>query len=87
MPVTNDPTAPARKRRLRARRAGLLPPAVRLACSAPGCTTTHTGAHGLLCSRCWERLTPEGRADRAARQARFRAKRAGSNSGKTQAAV
>ena len=74
MPADNDPTAAARKRRLRARRAGLLPPAVKLACSTPDCATIHDGRHGLLCSRCWERLTVEGRADRAARVARFRAR-------------
>ena len=79
MPVTNDPTAAARKRRLRARRAGLLPLAVKLACSTPSCATIHDGRHGLLCSRCWERFTVEGRADRAARVARFRARQASTN--------
>lgn len=74
-----DPTNAARKRRLRARRAGLLPPAVKLACSTPGCATTHDGRHGLRCSRCWERFTVEGRADRAARVARFRARQATTN--------
>jgi hypothetical protein len=77
MPV--DPTAAERKRRFKLRQAGLLPPAVKIACTAPGCTTAHTGAHGLLCSRCWERFTSEGRADRAARVARFRARQAPAN--------
>jgi hypothetical protein len=74
-----DPTNAERQRRWRGRKAKRLPPAVRLACSTPGCTTTHTGAHGLLCSRCWECFTVEGRADRAARVARFRAKQAPTN--------
>ena len=72
--MPEDPTAAARKRRLRARRAGLLPPAVRLACEA--CGGVHTREGCLLCSRCFERLTVEGRADRAARVARFRARQA-----------
>ena len=74
MPV--DPTAADRQSRFKLRRAGLLPPAVKIACTAPGCTTTHDGRHGLHCSRCWERFTPEGRADRADRVARFRGKQA-----------
>lgn len=57
----------------RARKAGLAPPAPRLACT--GCGKLHKGAHDDLCSRCWASLTPEGRADRAARVARARAKR------------
>jgi hypothetical protein len=60
-----DPTAAERSRRYRERKAGRLPPAQRPACQA--CGILHTGAHGLLCSRCWTRLTPEGRADRADR--------------------
>jgi hypothetical protein len=74
-----DPTAADRQRRFKLRRAGLLPPAAKIACIGPGCTTTHDGRHGLLCSRCWERLTPEGRADRAARVARFRARQTPAN--------
>jgi hypothetical protein len=60
-----DPTAAARMRRYRERQTGRLPPAVRPACQA--CGRVHTGAHELLCSRCWASLTPEGRADRVAR--------------------
>jgi hypothetical protein len=60
-----DPTGAARSRRYRERKAGRLPPAQRLACQS--CGILHTGARGLLCCRCWRRLTPEGRAERAAR--------------------
>jgi hypothetical protein len=77
MPV--DPTAADRQSRFKLRRAGLLPPAVKIACIGPDCTTTHDGRHGLHCSRCWERFTPEGRADRADRVARFRARQAPAN--------
>jgi hypothetical protein len=67
-----DPTGAARSRRYRERKAKRLPPAVRVPCEA--CGIIHTGAHGLLCCRCWRRLTPEGRAERAAgvRQAQKR---------------
>lgn len=68
-----DPTNAARQRRWRDRQAGRLPPADRLTCTA--CGRAHTGARGVLCSRCWTALTPEGRADRAARVARSRARR------------
>ena len=68
-----DPTNADRQRRYRERRAGRLAPAQLLACAA--CGRNHTGRHGLLCSRCWTALTPEGRADRAARVARSRARR------------
>ena len=70
-----DPTAAARSRRYRERQAGRLPPAVRLPCQA--CGIIHTGARGLLCSRCWQSLTVEGRADRAARVAMAKRKRDG----------
>ena len=68
-----DPTAAARARRYRERKAGRLAPVERPTCQA--CGITHTGARGVLCSRCWQSLTPEGRADRAARVAKVRAKR------------
>jgi hypothetical protein len=61
----SDPTAALRSRRYRERQAGRLPPAQRLTCQ--WCPRIHTGAHGLLCCRCWTSLTVEGRADRAAR--------------------
>jgi hypothetical protein len=60
-----DPTGAARQRRYRERQAGRLPAADRPTCAA--CGITHTGARGVLCSRCWTRLTPEGRAERAER--------------------
>lgn len=60
-------TAADRARRYRERRAGRLPPVELSTCSA--CSGPHTGAHGLLCRRCWLRLTPEGQADLSARQA------------------
>jgi hypothetical protein len=63
--MPTDPTAADRSRRYRERKAGRLLPVQRPACQA--CGKIHTGAHGLLCSRCWERLAPEGRADRADR--------------------
>lgn len=67
-----DPTNADRQRRYRERqKAGITwQPLVCAACSG-----NHTGAHGVLCSRCWSALTPEGRADRAARVARSRARR------------
>lgn len=68
-----DPTNAERQRRYRERQAGRLAPAQPLTCAA--CGRNHTGAHGLLCSRCWTALTPEGRADRAARVAKTRARR------------
>lgn len=60
-----DRTAADRARRYRERKAGRLPPAQRPACQA--CGIIHTGAKGVLCSKCWTNLTPEGKADRAAR--------------------
>jgi hypothetical protein len=67
-----DPTNADRQRRWRDRQAGRLAAAVRVSCQA--CSKLHTGARGALCSRCWQSLTPEGRADRAARVAKVRAK-------------
>ena len=60
-----DPTNSDRQQRWRDRQAGRLAAAVRVSCQA--CSKVHTGARGLLCCRCWTRLTPEGRADRADR--------------------
>ena len=71
--MATDPTNAERQRRYRERRAGRLPPPQPLVCAA--CGRNHTGAHGVLCSRCWTSLTPEGRADRAARVARTRDRR------------
>ena len=68
-----DPTAAERQRRYRERQVGNLAPAVKLTCLA--CGKRHTGARGLLvCARCWERLTPEGRLYKADRVARSRAR-------------
>ena len=60
-----DPTGAERARRYRERQAGRLAPVERPTCQA--CGKLHTGARGLLCNRCWQSLTPEGRADRTAR--------------------
>lgn len=68
-----DPTNAERQRRWRERQAGRLAPAEPLFCAA--CEAVHRGRHGALCSRCWTSLTPEGRADRAARVAKSRARR------------
>lgn len=69
-----DPTAAERQRRYRERLAGRLAPAVVLTCSA--CGRRHTGARGLLvCARCWERVTADGRAYKAERVARSRARK------------
>ena len=68
-----DPTNSDRQQRWRDRQAGRLAAAVRVSCQA--CGTIHTGAHGLLCSRCWERLTVEGRAAKALRVRKSRARR------------
>ena len=70
--MPSDPTNADRQRRWRDRQAGRLAAAVQLSCQA--CGRAHTGARGQLCSRCWQSLTPEGRADRAARVARTRAR-------------
>lgn len=66
-------SAAVRKANQRARERGELPPLVRIPCA--DCGRTHTGRHGQLCSRCWERLTPEGRANRLERVRRSQAKR------------
>jgi len=64
-----------RTQRWRDRQAGKLPPAEPpLICAA--CGSNHTGRHGILCSRCWTRLTAEGTADRRARVNRARAQKA-----------
>ena len=68
-----DPTNAARQRRWRERQAERLPPVVRVPCQT--CPTMHTGKYELLCSRCWERLTVEGRAAKALRVRRSRARR------------
>ena len=68
-----DPTNAERQRRWRERQAERLSPVVRVPCKA--CPTVHTGAHGELCSRCWERLTVEGRAAKALRVRKSRARR------------
>jgi hypothetical protein len=71
--MPTDPTAAHRSRRYRERQAGRLPPAPRVPCQA--CGILHTGARGLLCCRCWTRLTSEGRADRADRARRAQKRR------------
>jgi hypothetical protein len=68
-----DPTSAERSRRYRERKTGRLPPPVKPSC--PACGITHTGARGPLCSRCWERLTEEGRQFKADRVARSRARK------------
>jgi len=68
-----DPTGAERARRYRERQAGRLPPPEVLTCAA--CGTRISGTHGAICSRCWERLTPEGRAAKAERVRRSRARR------------
>ena len=73
-----DPTAAARAKRYRDRKARRLPPVKRPTC--PACGIRHTGARGVLCSRCWERLDPAGRAFKAERVRRARAKQAKNHS-------
>jgi predicted amidophosphoribosyltransferase len=51
-------TPAERQRRYRERKAGRLPPVE--PCIA--CNTPRSGSHAPLCSRCWRRLTEEGRA-------------------------
>lgn len=65
-------TAAERKRRQRQRAAGLQPPAQQLVCS--DCLGGRSGLYDDRCRRCWERLTPEGRAAKAARVRATRAK-------------
>lgn len=63
-------SAAERAKRYRERRAGRLP-------ELPPCQACGVAVRrgGLLCSKCWERLTPEGRAAKAERVRRSRAKR------------
>jgi hypothetical protein len=68
-----DTTNADRQRRWRQRQAGVIPPVKLLVCEA--CGRRHTGAHGGLCWRCWERLTVEGRNARAKRDRRWRARK------------
>jgi hypothetical protein len=65
-----DPTGAERSRRYRERKRQGLPSVALLQCRA--CPRRHTGAHGDQCSRCWERLTVEGRAAKAERVRRSR---------------
>jgi predicted amidophosphoribosyltransferase len=59
-----DPTNAARQRAWYARqKAGT--PWQPLICKA--CGGNSSGTHDPFCSRCWERLTPEGRAAKAKR--------------------
>jgi hypothetical protein len=70
--MINDPTAAARQRRWRERQQAGTPwqPPV---CAACGSNTS--GTYSNLCRRCWERLTPEGRAAKAERVRQSRARR------------
>jgi hypothetical protein len=81
--MPEDPTNAARQRRWRERQAERLPPAVRVPCA--GCPTLHTGAHDPWCSRCWERLTVEGRAAKALRVRNSRARQQASPNAVTDA--
>ena len=68
----NDPTNAERQRRWYARqKAGT--PWQPITCQA--CGRNSSGAHGALCSRCWARLTPEGRAANAERVRLARARK------------
>ena len=70
--MTTDPTNTARQRRWYARqKAGT--PWQPLTCQA--CGANCKGVHGALCSRCWERLTIEGKAAKAERVRLSRARR------------
>jgi len=62
-----------RQRRYRERKAGRLPSVEKPACIA--CGIVHKKAHGDLCARCWERLTPEGRKARSERVKRSMSKK------------
>jgi len=73
-----DPTNADRQRRWRERQhAGAFwkPPV----CAACGRNTTGGNTsqpiHGQLCRRCWERLTPEGRAAKSERVRKSRARK------------
>jgi hypothetical protein len=54
----------------RLRKAGELPPVVRLKCDT--CPRIHRGKYGRICPRCWEKATEEGRKARRDRVAKFR---------------
>jgi hypothetical protein len=58
-PMPNPTPAAQRQRLYRQRKASLAPGGRRIPCES--CGRRHTGTKDLLCSRCWERLTPEGR--------------------------
>jgi hypothetical protein len=69
-----DPRGPLWNWRYRERKAGRLPPPPPICFS---CGRRHTQARDpSICCRCWERLTPEGRAynARRVRETRARAK-------------
>jgi hypothetical protein len=76
-----DPTNAERQRRYRERQAGRLPAPQKLTCAA--CNGGSSGRYGSICQRCWLRLTPEGRASLAARQAKFQAQAKGQESAAT----
>lgn len=67
-----DPTNNARQQRWRDRARGKLDPAPKVECVA--CGKTHTGARGAHCSKCWELHTVEGKAFRAARNRKYKAR-------------
>jgi recombinational DNA repair protein (RecF pathway) len=76
--MPNDPTAADRQRRWRERQQAGTPwqPPVCAACgrnTSGGNTSKPT--YGELCRRCWEKLTPEGRAAKAERVRQSRARR------------
>jgi hypothetical protein len=69
----SDPRNAEYQRTWRERQARRLPPVQRPVC--PACGIAHTGARGVLCSRCWERLTEEGKEFRRERVRKARRKR------------
>jgi hypothetical protein len=72
MPSNPDPTAARRMRELYARkRDGIQWQPLR--CSS--CGGVHLGRHDGLCSRCWEKITPEGLAAKARRVRDSRARK------------
>lgn len=66
------PDSPATRQRRRYQRLKEGTPWQPPLCSA--CSSPHRGRHGDLCRRCWERLTPEGRAAKAERVRQARAR-------------
>jgi hypothetical protein len=64
------PDASDHNRTYRLRKAGEIPPVVRLNCSH--CPRKHRGKHESLCPRCWEQVTEEGRKAKRDRVAKFR---------------